>query len=694
MGLLDFVEQHHGVGLAPYGLGQLSTFVVAHVSGRRSYQTRYAMLLLVFAHVDTGHHGLVVEEELGQCLCQLGLAHAGGTQEEERADGSFGVLQAGTATAHGVGHGRDGFVLADDTLVELFLQMEQFLLLALQHLADGYARPARYDVGYVFSVYFLFYHGVVALHLVQLLLGFLDFLVQRLELAVAYFGHPSVVAFAFGLVGFELQVFDFHLVLLYLVDQRLLALPLGLVGAFLLFQLGQFLAYLLQLGLVVLALDGFALDFELLDFTRNLVELFGHGVDLHTQLGGGLVHQVDGLVGQETVGDVPVAQLDGGYDGIVFDAHVVMVFVAFLQSTQDGDGAQRVGLAHHDRLEASLQGLVFFEVLLVLVQRGGAYAAQLATCQGRLQDVGGVHGAFALAGSYQGVYLVDEEDDVALRLLHLVDDGLQTFLKLAFVLGAGHQRAHVERVELLVLQVFGHVATEDTLGQSFDDGRLTCTRLAYQDGVVLGTAAQNLEHASDFLVTANDRVELAVSGGLDEVDGILLERLIGVFARLRGDLGALPQLADGGAQFLFGHAGVLQYARSGASYGEQGQQDGFQGDELVAQLLGVVHGFLQHLVGLAAQVGFSARYLGQRLNLLVEHEPYLLGVHAQLLEDEVGDVFAHFHDSLQQVYRLDGLLASAANEVHGLLYGFLCLDGKVVKIHIVILLSFFVCLSF
>ena len=74
---------------------------------------------------------------------------------------------------------------------------------------------------------------------------------------------------------------------------------------------------------------------------------------------------------------------------------------------------------------------------------------------------------------------VDEEDDVTIRLLHLVDDRLQTLLKLALVFGTCHQRTHVQRVDLFVSQIFGHVSAKDSMRQSFDNRRLTRTRLTY-----------------------------------------------------------------------------------------------------------------------------------------------------------------------------------------------------------------------
>ena len=119
------------------------------------------------------------------------------------------------------------------------------------------------------------------------------------------------------------------------------------------------------------------------------------------------------------------------------------------------------------------------------------------------------------SGSNQRVDLVDEENDASLGFRHLVDDALQTLLELTLVLGTGYQRTHIERVDLLVLQVLGDVATDDTSGQSFNDGRLTGTGLTNQNGVVLRTTRQDLQQSANLVVTANDWVELALASQID-----------------------------------------------------------------------------------------------------------------------------------------------------------------------------------
>ena len=60
--------------------------------------------------------------------------------------------------------------------------------------------------------------------------------------------------------------------------------------------------------------------------------------------------------------------------------------------------------------------------------------------------------------------LVNEEDDLALGLSDLVDDRLEPLLKFALILCSGDEGSHIERVDLLHLQILGHVATHDALG--------------------------------------------------------------------------------------------------------------------------------------------------------------------------------------------------------------------------------------
>src|SRR3546814_5943233 len=62
---------------------------------------------------------------------------------------------------------------------------------------------------------------------------------------------------------------------------------------------------------------------------------------------------------------------------------------------------------------------------------------------------------------FRSVQLVDEQDDLALVLGQVVEHRLEPLLELAAKLGAGDQRAHVQRQRALAAQAFGHLVVDD-----------------------------------------------------------------------------------------------------------------------------------------------------------------------------------------------------------------------------------------
>ena len=127
-------------------------------------------------------------------------------------------------------------------------------------------------------------------------------------------------------------------------------------------------------------------------------------------------------------------------------------------------------------LEAALQSRILFDVLAVLDERRCADAVQLAAGEHRLQHVAGVHRALRRPGTHDRVKLIDEEQDPSLLGLHLLEHCLQALFELAAVLGARHERAHVQCEDGLVLEALGHVASYDPLREALDDRGLAHTR--------------------------------------------------------------------------------------------------------------------------------------------------------------------------------------------------------------------------
>ena len=210
-----------------------------------------------------------------------------------------------------------------------------------------------------------------------------------------------------------------------------------------------------------------------------------HRVDLHPEFGGRLVDEVDRLVGQEAIGNVSIGQDGRRHEGRVLEAHPVMDLVAIAKPAKNADRVFHGRFADEDRLKSPLERRIFLDVLPVLVERRRADGVKLAASEHRLQHVRRIHRPFGGAGADDGVELVDEQNHLALRVGDLLQDRFQPFFELAPILRAGHERAHIERDDLLVLESFRDVAANDASGQPLDDGGLADAGLADEDGIVL-----------------------------------------------------------------------------------------------------------------------------------------------------------------------------------------------------------------
>ena len=126
--------------------------------------------------------------------------------------------------------------------------------------------------------------------------------------------------------------------------------------------------------------------------------------------------------------------------------------------------------------------------------------------------------------------LIDEGDDLSVGVLDFLQHALQSFLEFAAVFRTGHHGAQIKRNELLILQGCRHVAGDDALCEAFHHGGFAHTRLADQHWVVFGAAAQNLDHAADFLIAADHRVEFAFFRGRGQVGRVFFEGFVRAFS--------------------------------------------------------------------------------------------------------------------------------------------------------------------
>ncbi|GAP61039.1 conserved hypothetical protein [Arthrobacter sp. Hiyo1] len=153
---------------------------------------------------------------------------------------------------------------------------------------------------------------------------------------------------------------------------------------------------------------------------------------------------------------------------------------------------------------------------------------------------------------------VDERNDLPVGVLDLLQHGLEPFLEFAAVLRAGHHGCEVQRDEGLAPQAFRDVTCHHALGEAFDDGGLADAGFADQHGVVLGAAAQDLDHSANFAVPPDHGIQLAGARDGGEVRAVFLKRLEGVFRVLRGNFPVTADTRQGGEERFVGGAGVAQ----------------------------------------------------------------------------------------------------------------------------------------
>ena len=504
--------------------------------------------------------------------------------------------------------------MADHAGADGFLHPQKFFLLAFEHAVDRHTRPTRDDAGNVIGRHRLFDH-----HRALAITGFgvLQLTLERRNSAIGNLAGLRQIAAALRLSQFGACGVQLFLELLRGAEAVLFSFPASRhhIGLFLelrdrLFQsdealLGAWIGFLLQC---------LALDLHLHEITVDDVQFLGLAVDLHLEARCCLVHQVDGFVGQKAVRDVAVGERRRRHQRAVGDAHAVVQLVALFQATQDRDGIHDIGLIDEHRLKPARQCGVFFDVLSIFVERRGADAVQLATRQRRFQKIASIHRTLGFARADDGVQFVDEQDDAASLRLDLLQHGFQPLLELPAILRASHQRAHVERQELLVLQALGHVAFDDALGQAFGNRRLADAGLTNQYGIVLGPARQHLDCAADLLVAADHRIDFSLGSSFRQIAGIALQGIVALLGGSGVGGAALAHVVDCAVQRLGRNACILQRCRGIArAFERDGQQQAFSGHELIAGFLGDLFRLIEDARQFRRQIDLARttpRYLG------------------------------------------------------------------------------------
>jgi len=150
------------------------------------------------------------------------------------------------------------------------------------------------------------------------------------------------------------------------------------------------------------------------------------------------------------------------------------------------------------------------------------------------------------------VDFVDEQDRLGI-LAQLRDDALEALLEIAAVLGAGHQRAQIQRPNRGVLEDLGHPALDDASRQTLGQRGLADASLADIQRIVLAPPAQHVDGALDLVSASDQRIDLALPRQLVEVDRVIAQR-IGFAIRALFLLALARTAVAGGIRFQLGDA--------------------------------------------------------------------------------------------------------------------------------------------
>ena len=275
------------------------------------------------------------------------------------------------------------------------------------------------------------------------------------------------------------------------------------------------------------------------------------------------------------------------------------------------------------------------------------------------------------------MHLVDEDHVAALRLGDLFQDGLHPLLELAAVLGPGQHGRDIQLEQLLVRERSGDVPRDHALGQTLHDRRLPDARLADEHRVVLGAAGEDLDHAPDLLVAADDGVEFATPSLLRQIPGVAGERLELVLGILVQDAVRSANRFHRGTHLGERRSSIPEDAPRIVLLTREAEQKMLGRDVLVPELAGDLLGRVERLAEVAGEMWVrSSLHAGHAIECLDGAVPDPRHGDLQLLEDRHHDAFLLPQQGMQQMHPVHLGVSPAAGFLRGRLEGLGGLHGQ------------------
>ena len=137
---------------------------------------------------------------------------------------------------------------------------------------------------------------------------------------------------------------------------------------------------------------------------------------------------------------------------------------------------------------------------------------KFSTGEHGFQHVSRIHCALRFSCANDGVDFVNKEDDSALGFDDFVEDCFEAFFKFAPKLGSCDKGTKIESYDSLLFQAFWDVSCDDAAGETLYDGGFADSGFADENRIVLRSAGEDLNGATNLLISADDRIQFALAG--------------------------------------------------------------------------------------------------------------------------------------------------------------------------------------
>ena len=259
---------------------------------------------------------------------------------------------------------------------------------------------------------------------------------------------------------------------------------------------------------------------------------------------------------------------------------------------------------------------------------------ELSARQHWLQDVTCIERALLVAGTDDGVQLIDKHEDLTLGFADLIKHRLQSLLELTTVLRTGDEGTHVEGEDLLILQTLRYLALRDALCETLDDGGLTDTRLTDQHRVILALTAEDTDDISYLIITTDDRIILLILRTLDHLVAVLVQGIIAILRVVGHDTLITSHLSEGLQEAILRDAVLLEQLLQGRiRLLHKTEENVLHGNILIAHGLRMLLRLRERQVRTLREVHLTGtRDLRKTADLIGEGRLELLHRHTHLLQ--------------------------------------------------------------